>query len=259
MNFRAFYSSLRLQIIMMLHSTLVHFIIFVQPILNGTLLYLMFKESQDANFVGFIILGSGMMNLWSSIIFSASNQIDRERRMGTLEILNAVPTSFQTVIFGKIVGTVLVGLVSTLNGYLFIVLISGARISIAHPGLFILNFIIVMISFIAISLMLAALFALSRQVRDITNAAEFPVYILTGMIFPISLLPLWTTPLSYVLSPTWGVKLLRMCLNGIENQADYNIAFIWLISITLIYIIGSVVLYNRMMISFRKTGSLGVV
>jgi ABC-2 type transport system permease protein len=222
-------------------------------------MYLIFKESSQENFVGYIVLGTGMMNLWSSIVFSAANQIDRERRMGTLEILNAVPTSFQTVIFGKIVGTVLVGLISTINGYVFIILISGSGFSIAHPGLFALNILIVIISYIGISIMLAALFALSREVRELINTAEFPVFILTGMIFPIVLLPLWTTPFSAILSPTWGVKLLRMCLFGIENQAEYNTAFIWLVGVTLFYLVGSVILYKRMMNSFRKSGSLGVV
>lgn len=259
MNTRAFTSSLRLQIKMMLHSNLVQFIVIVQPILYGTLMYLMFKNSGDENFVGYIVLGTGMMNLWSSIIFSASGQIDRERRMGTLEILNAVPTSFQTIIFGKIVGAVLVGLLSTINGYIFIVLISGRSFTIAHPWLFAMNLGIVILSFVAISVILAALFALSRQVRDLTNAAEFPVFILSGMIFPIALLPLWTTPLSYSLTPTWGIKLLRICLYGITDSGEYYTAFYALAGLTLLYGICSIILYQRMMISFRKTGSLGVV
>ena len=256
---RAFFSSLKLQIRMMFYSNIVHFIVILQPILYGTLMYLMFKNSGDENFVGYIVLGTGMMNLWSAIIFSASGQIDRERRMGTLEILNAVPTSFQTIIFGKIIGAVLVGLLSTINGYVFIILISGQHFTIENPGLFALNLGIVIVSYVAFSIILAALFALSRQVRDLTNAAEFPVFIVCGMIFPISLLPIWTRPFSYILTPTWGIKLLRMCLYGVSDQQAYNTAFYALIGLTLFYLLISVVLYKRMMVSFRKTGSLGVV
>lgn len=258
-SIRAFLSSAKLQMKMMLYTNLVQFIVLVQPILYGTLMYLMFKESGDENFVGYIVLGTGMMNLWSSIVFSAAGAIDRERRMGTLEILNAVPTSFQTIIFGKIIGSVLVGLLSSINGYIFIILISGRSFEIAHGGWFALILLITIISYVAISVMMAALFALSRQVRDLTNASEFPIFILSGMIFPIILLPTWTRPLSYILTPTWGIKLLRMCLSGITDYTLFYQSLTALVGLTVIYLGIGIVLYSRMMVSFRKTGSLGVV
>lgn len=259
MNLQAFRSSMKVQMKMMLHNNLVQFIVIIQPILYGTLMYFMFRNSGNQNFIEYIILGTGMMNLWSSIVFSAAGSIDRERRMGTLEILNAVPTSFQTIIFGKIVGSVIIGLASTVNGYVFITLISGQRFSITHMSWFILGLLLVIISYVAISVMLAALFALSRQVRDLTNASEFPVFILSGLIFPITLLPLWTRPLSYILTPTWGIKVLRMSINGISHWGEFYTALGILFALTSFYLILSVFLYHRMMISFRKTGSLGVV
>lgn len=256
---RAFVTSLRLQIRMMFHSNIVLFIIFVQPILYGTLMYLMFRQSGHPNFVGFIVLGTGMMNLWSAIIFSAAGQIDRERRMGTLEILNAVPTSFQTIIFGKIIGSVLVGLLSTVIGYLFIILIAGQGFHIAHPGLFVVNLLITIISYIAIAIILAAFFALSRQARDLANAAEFPIFIISGLLFPISLLPSWSRPFSYILTPTWAVQLLRMCLDGINDWSNYRTCCFWLIGLTTFYMMSSIIIYRRMVIRLRETGSLGVV
>lgn len=256
---RAFLASVKIQVKMMLVNNLIQFIVFIQPILYGTLMYFMFRDSGSDNFIGYIVLGTGMMNLWSTIVFSAANAIDRERSMGTLEIISAVPTSFQTIIFGKIVGSIIVGLLSSINGYIYIMLISGASFHIEHPMLFILNFIIVVISFVTISVMTAALFALSRQVRNLINVAEFPVFILSGLMFPLSVLPVWTRPFSYMLSPTWGVKVLRMCIGGITDMTEYYTSFTALLAITVLYLVISFILYKRMTQSFRRTGSLGVV
>jgi len=38
---------------------------------------------------------------------------------------------------------------------------------------------------------------------------EFPIYILCGFLFPIALLPGWTTPISYILPPYWAARALH--------------------------------------------------
>jgi ABC-2 type transport system permease protein len=258
MEIKAFFSSTIVQFKQMLHSSLVQFIIFVQPVLYGLIMYLMFKDSGNDNFVGYVILGTGMINLWSSIVYSAAGTIDSERHIGTLEILSAMPVSFRTIIGGKVTGTVLLGLASTFNGYIFIMLISGEKMTIAHPALFLLNLLIIILSYIGIAMLLAGLFALSRQVRFLTNASEFPVFILSGLIFPIEDLPIFTRPLSYILSPTWGAKTLRMCVFGINDSALYLQDFLILIIITIVYYVGSILLFKLLMKKIRYEGSLGV-
>jgi len=258
-NIRPFLASIKMQIMNLLHNNLMMFVIYVQPIMYAGLMYLMFKESDIDNFVSYIVLGTGMMNLWSAIVFSAAGAIQHERYMGTLEYLNAVPTSFQIIILGKVVGSVIVGLASSGIGYLFILLLSRQTLDIKHGVWFGIIVLLVILSYIAISMMIAALYASFRQARDLLNATEFPVFILCGLMFPIEMLPAWSTPLSFILSPTWGVKLLRMCIGGIKNATIFYIDLIFLIGLTLLYFIASVFLYKKMVVKFRETGSLGVV
>lgn len=255
---RSFWVAAWFQIRNDLTSDLTRFILFIQPIMYGTLMYLMFKDSGKDNFIEYIVLGTGMMNLWSSIIFSAGQAIARERRIGTLELMNVMPTSFQTIISGKIVGAVVISLISTVNGYLFITLISGQRFSVEHPWLFILAILLVIMSCIAIAIMLAAVFALSRQAWALANSAEFPVFIVTGLLFPLTLLPRWVLPISYVLTPTWAIKVLRQCIATQDMHLLMQQLGI-LTLLTLIYFAVSFVIYRRMTRMFRETGSLGVI
>lgn len=255
---KGFISSGIIQGKQMLHSSLIQFIIFVQPIMYGTLMYLMYRNSGQSNFIEYIILGTGLVNLWSSIVYSAANTIERERHIGTLEMLSAMPTKFKTIIGGKITGTVVIGLLSSFNGYLFIILISGERMTIAHPVLFIINLLIIILSFIAISIIMAGVFTLSRQVHHLINTSEYPIFILSGLIFPIENLPRWTRPLSYILSPTWGAKTLRMTVLGIEQPLVYQQELGLLSIITIIYFTIGYFLFKLLMKKIHSDGSLGV-
>src|SRR5207248_10683088 len=43
---------------------------------------------------------------------------------------------------------------------------------------------------------------------------EFPVWIVTGVIVPFSLLPGWIQPLSWILAPTWGYRAIHTAALG---------------------------------------------
>jgi len=40
------------------------------------------------------------------------------------------------------------------------------------------------------------------------------MYILAGFMFPVALLPGWTTPFSYILPPFWAAKALHAASSG---------------------------------------------
>jgi ABC-2 type transport system permease protein len=43
---------------------------------------------------------------------------------------------------------------------------------------------------------------------------EFPVWLATGVIVPLSLLPGWTSVIGWLLSPTWGFRAMRNSVFG---------------------------------------------
>lgn len=69
-------------------------------------------------------------------------------------------------------------------------------------------------AFISFGLTIAPIFVMYRSVQQWQNAMEFPVYIFAGFLFPIALLPGWTTPISYVLPPYWAA----IALHGTSTQ-----------------------------------------
>jgi ABC-2 type transport system permease protein len=80
---------------------------------------------------------------------------------------------------------------------------------LAHPGWFILALPIAVLSLGLLGLVLAATFVLYRHANALGNLLEYPIWLVTGLLTGLALLPGWTQPISWVLAPTWGVKALR--------------------------------------------------
>lgn len=257
-NLKSIYSSSLLQIKQSFGRPMFRFCVFVQPILYGIITYFMFKKSGMNNFVAYSILGTGLLSLWSTICFSSVGDISRERFMGTLEVISCTPTKFEIIMLGKVLGNTLWGAVSMIISYIFITVAFRTSMIIVHPLIFIGTFIISLVSFIGISLVLASVATLSRKTGIIMNMLEFPVYILCGILFPIEILPIWTRLLSWILSPTWVVKLLKMSVLGIENYEMYFKYMVILIFITMVYFILARILFKEIDKKTRIHATLGV-
>src|SRR5512145_2954228 len=76
------------------------FTVLFQPIIIAVLgLWMLQDKGADAAM--FVVVGSGLTGLWSSLLFISGNSLTAERWSGTLESLVAVPTPFEVIVFGK--------------------------------------------------------------------------------------------------------------------------------------------------------------
>lgn len=257
-NIRAVISTIKKQMKITFARATFRFTVLIQPVIFATITFMVYKDSGRSNYADYVILGSGLSTIWSAIIFSSAGDIERERRMGTLEYISVVPVKFYAILLGQILGNLILGLFGVIVSYLFSVLVFGVQFSIASPLWFIAAAVMSVVSFMAIALVLAALFTLSRNARGLMNCLEMPVFLLCGMMFPIEILPSWVRPISYVLSPTWAVKALRMCVNGTGSSGEFYTAMGILAGLSIIYIFGSYRLNGIIERQTRITASLGV-
>lgn len=199
------------------------FTVVVQPIIVALLALWMLREKGADNAI-FIIIGSGMTGLWSSLLFMGGNAITAERWDGTLEQIAGAPVPMQTIIFGKNLASVCQSLVSMIVSYALGAWLFGYPIHVARIDLFIGSLVLTVIAFIAFGMILAPIFLLNPQVQSFQNGMEFPVYILSGFLFPIALLPGWTTPLSYILPTYWAAQAAHL---SAEGGAPEGVYFAW--------------------------------
>jgi len=207
-----------------MNDSFVLFGIVVQPIIIATLALFMLKDTA-ANAAMFVVVGSGLTGLWTTLVFASGNSITAERWQGTLESLVGVPTPLGLIVFGKNLANVTLSLLSMIAAYLLAALFFGYSLSTDQPLLFFISLLLSVFGFISFGLTIAPLFVMYRSVQQWQNTMEYPVFILAGFLFPILLLPNWTIPISYLLPPYWAAVALHGTSTG--NASTEQTLFAW--------------------------------
>jgi ABC-2 type transport system permease protein len=233
------------------------FTVLFQPIIIAVLGLWMLKD-KGADSAMFVVVGSGLTGLWSSLIFISGGSINQERWSGTLESLVAIPTPFEVVVFGKNLANVLQSLVSMVVGYFIAAFAFGYSLQIQQPLLFVVSLILAVIAFVSFGLIIAPIFVMNPGVRAWQNAMEFPIYVLCGFLFPIALLPGWTTPVSYLLPPYWAAVALHGTTTGGAALNQTLIAWAMMLLFSLIDLFVSSRLFKHMLYKARADATLGM-
>jgi len=231
------------------------FTILVQPLLIALLALWMLRD-KGQEYAMFVVVGSGMTGLWSSLLFISGNSINVERWSGTLETLVGVPTPLEVIVYGKNLANVIQSLVSMVTSYLLAALLFQYNLHIDQPLLFFFSLLLTILSFISFGLIIAPLFVLNPSVQRWQNAMEFPVYILCGFLFPIAMLPGWTTPLSYLLPPYWAARALHGASTGGAGVGELALSWGLMLLFSLIYFLISGRLFRVMLIKARQNATL---
>jgi ABC-2 type transport system permease protein len=242
---------------MQLNDAFVLFAIIFQPMIIAVLALFMLKE-KGADYAMFVVVGSGLTGLWSSLLFVSGNSINVERWTGTLESLVGMPTPFDVIVFGKNLANVFQSLLSMVVSYFLAALLFGYSLTLTQPLLFFVTLLLSMFAFICFGLTIAPVFVMYRSVQQWQNAMEFPVYILCGFLFPIALLPNWSTPISYLLPPYWAA----IALHGTSTTVMpfHQIAFAWgmMLIFSLVDLVIASQLFKIMLYKARVDATLDV-
>lgn len=246
--------NIKYQIYNTLGRTIFKFILFVQPILHSLILYMIYKDSSDEIFINYAFIGTGMMSFWTVILFSSASDVERERLEGTLVSIFITPQNFFKLIVSKMIGNIFLG---------FIPIILSMSLLFYFRPIFldvdIYNFILILtlgfITFTLFSVLFAFAFFVSRNTRLLINNLEYPLYMLSGIVFPITILPYPLQIISKFLPLYWVNKAIREVLNKDSVQESVTI----LIFFILIYSIISKKIYNYFIKKVKLKGSIEVI
>ncbi len=203
-NIRSTLRILRNSILLQMKSNLLssYFIstLFFQPVIFtiisvGTYLY---GNKPDLGL--FAITGTGLISIWNNNLFTSGEIIRGERRTGTLSLILATPSSLLLILLGKSFSNAITSVFAMGITFLTGMIAFHLPIGIADPMAFLIGLILVIVSITCLGLVFGSLFILTRNAGEFVSVANFPVYILSGLSVPLTLLPLWTRPLSLFLT-----------------------------------------------------------
>lgn len=256
---RVILSSMKLQFKQSFSRSMYRFVIIVAPIFTGLLLGLIYYGRSAEDFVSYVMIGTATTTMWSSISFSSAGDIERERYMGALAQIFNTPESFYFIMLGKIIGNTIMGSLSMICSFIYVSLLFSVPIVIKSMTGFVISSILGILSYMLIAQMLSGVLAISRETRTIMNSMDFPVYILTGAVFPIGILPFFLRPFSYLLSPTYAIHLMRLSVAGKAWTHEFWMYMSGLIVMTAIYGFFSVYIYRVIEKKARENATLEVV
>ena len=228
-----------------------------QPMIIAILALFMLKD-KGGDYAMFVVIGSGLTGLWSSLLFVSGNSINSERWTGTLESLVGMPTPFEVIVFGKNLANVVQSLLSMVSSYTLAAFLFGYSLALTQPLLFFITLFISMFAFICFGLVIAPVFIMYRSVQQWENAMEFPVYIICGFLFPIALLPHWTTPISYLLPPYWAAIALHGTSNTMMSFDQLLFSWAMMIIFSLVDLVIASRLFKVMLYKARVDATLDV-
>jgi ABC-2 type transport system permease protein len=198
----------------------------ISPIIFASMAYFMFRAGARPGSLLYVSLGAAMMGIWSSTLFGSGGAIQWQRWQGTLEYAIASPPPFILVLLPLTLATATVGLyslVATLTwGWLFF----DVPFTVDHPVQFVVALPAMVTGLGLLGLVMASTFVLWRNANALSNLLEFPVWLITGLLTGISILPGWVHPLSWVLAPTWGVRALRESALGGDAWLDIGMCLV---------------------------------
>lgn len=254
-NLGAAWAAFEVTLRMQAPDSFVLFTIVVQPLIVALLAMWMLVERGASNAI-FVVVGSGMTGLWSGLLFLGGNSINWERWTGTLELIVGQPTHISVIVFGKNLAIVAQSLSGMVVCYALAALVFRQPLSVEQPLLFAGSLVLTVVAFVTFGLVIAPIFLLSPAVQSFQNALEFPIYMLCGFLFPIALLPGWSTPLSYLLSPYWAARALHGTTTGGASLSEVLLAWGMMLALSAAYLLVSARLMNLMLKRARADASL---
>ncbi|MDR6315919.1 ABC-2 type transport system permease protein [Actinoplanes couchii] len=186
----------------------------VWPLFFATTAFLMFRISGDHELVFYAGLGATVMGIWSSVAASSSSALQRERWLGTLELIVSAPMPFALVLSSITTAMATIGLYSMVATLIWGWLVFGMSLHIVQPIAFGCAVVVLVFAIAMIGFLLSVTVVRYRSAWAIGSLLECPVWLLCGLLVPVALLPVWVRPLSYVLPPTWGVRAMREAASG---------------------------------------------
>ena len=239
---------------MMTRSSFDGFLNLLWPLFFSTVAFFMFQAGAGGEALVFAAFGAAVMGIWSSTSTSAASAMQRERWHGTLELLVCAPVHFGAVLLPVTIAMAAMGLYSMVATLLVSRFAFGVELPFEQPVALAVALVATVASIGALGFLLAVSFVRYRTAWALGNMFEYPVWLVSGFLVPLTLLPDWVRPISWVLAPTWGVDGIREAASGASAWPEIGMA----VGLGALYLTVAIAVLESVLRSARQAGSLAL-
>jgi ABC-2 type transport system permease protein len=200
----------------------------VLPVLSVTALAFMYRAMMPGDperaktFIGVVILGAAMTTFWMNILWSMGAHLYWERDGGNLELYIMSPAPLMSILMGMALGGMTTTLVRAAAILTAGVLLFDVPFRPDSWWLLGLIFALTMVSLYGLGMMFASLFLMwGREAWHTVNLLQEPVYLLSGMNFPLyvlgNLIGKAVPAIALLIPLAAGIDAMRQVLFGIQG------------------------------------------
>jgi ABC-2 type transport system permease protein len=238
-----------------------------KPLSAALILVLMFQVitgGSNPDFLQFLVVGSALWNVVFGVMGGLVLSIleDRERyRM--MRYVVVTPTSLFPFLLGRSLARVLISLVAVAVTLLVGVVFLGVRLD---PNLLLVPATLLgLVAVVALGIFMAGwCLQLRQEAWSYPEAIAGALYLVSGAIFPIDILPGFLQPLAYAFPTTWWLEASRRGLLGhgapgqMAGLSDVSV-LLWLVVATAMTVVVALVAFRLFVGRARQLGLLDMV
>ncbi|MFI5450369.1 MAG: ABC transporter permease [Candidatus Bathyarchaeia archaeon] len=210
-----------------------------------------FGSGMASFFFGFVFI-----ILFSTSVWGVGQSVRNEQTSGTLEQFFLAPANRATLILGRwarifLTDSIIIGY-TTLLLYLF----GGTAVTVLNPPLFLVSLALYEISLIGFGLFMAGLTMRIKAFNSMGNVIFFGYMILTGALFPITVLPTPVRYFSMVIPFTYLNDAMRHAALGTPTILPLILEYAAAVVSSLFMMVFGFVSFNRIEQDARVKGSI---
>lgn len=203
-----------------------------------------FSTNTNIGYQEFIFPGIICMSVIFSSVFFGS-YIIWDKKFDFLKSVMVAPVSRTTIFIGKTLGGMTTSIIQVA-----ILLVVGIFLGINYSPISLLSIvgIILLLSFALTSLGLAigSYMESLEGFQLIVSFVVFPLYFLSGALFPLEKLPIWLSILTSIDPATYAVEAIRTAMLGIPGRMPFSFDMILLLVSTFILGVVGILSFRRM-------------
>lgn len=192
------------------------------PLLSVSAFAFVYKSmNAPPEFVGFVIMGAAMTTFWMNVLWSMGAQLYWERDSGNLGLYIAAPAPLMSILAGMALGgmtTTTVRAAAIVSAGLFIF---DVPLQPTNWWILIATFLLTLVALYGLGMMFASLFLLwGREAWHTVNLLQEPVYLMTGLNFPLTIFPHAIAGISLMIPLSVGMDAMRQILFRSQGVLD---------------------------------------
>lgn len=207
--------------------------------------------------IGYFYFGFIFIILFSTAIWGVGQSVRNEQTAGTLEQFFLAPVSRATLIVGRWARIFLTDTIIISYTTLLFYVLGGGLITFLNPTLFLFALGLYEVGLIGFGLLIAGLTMRTKAYNSMANLIFFGYIILTGTLFPVTLIPIPARYLSMAIPFTYFNDLMRHAALGTPTILPASLEYIAAVLLSVSMLLVGFVGFNKIEEEARMRGSIG--